>query len=260
MFTGYVAEQFSTDRELDAALPVTGWVMFLPCFSEGFGHGMDIELCGKPFWLHGIRGTVHGVCQWSEQSTYRPPIGSMAVGDTLFVDIPAEKTLFTREYQRFWVVAPDGRQFQVGLKCPVREGQEVCLVWGNLQGKKTGRILYVRNLSTGQSTLVSNTLPLSVVMTDASRMAGRLLKGVLGFALLFVCLMILTGLVSRLMPHGEASSLRMIALLAMVVNLGVLVGGIALLRVVLRLFRNRQQALRTLSTILNSNPRFLESL
>ncbi|WP_215766753.1 hypothetical protein [Gluconobacter cerinus] len=235
--------------------------MFFPCFSEGFGHGMDIELCGKPFWLHGIRGTVHSVRQWSEDITYRPPASSMKVGDTLFVDIPAEKTFSTRHYQKFWVVASDGRQFQVDVPCQVREGQQVCLVWGNVKGEKVGRMLYIRNLSLGHSSIVHNTLPWSVLFASVGRMTARALMVLLVFALILKGADIFRNLVGHYTRQGT-NPLWLVATWVMVavILFGALFVVIGFLRVLWRLFENKRQAIQTLSDTINSNPRFLESL
>lgn len=222
---------------------------------------MDIELCGKPFWLNGIRGTVHSVRQWSEDITYRPPSSSMKVGDTLFVDIPAEKTFSTRHYQKFWVRASDGRQFQVDVPCQVREGQQVCLVFGNVQGKKTGRILYIRNLSTGLSFLIHNTLPWSVLFASVGRMTVRALMVLLVFALILKGADIFRNLVGHYTRQGTNPLwLAATQVMAAVILFGALFVVIGFLRVLWRLFQNKRQAIKTLSEIINGNPRFLESL
>ncbi|EHH68137.1 hypothetical protein GMO_14870 [Gluconobacter morbifer G707] len=185
----------------------------------------------------------------------------MKVGDTLFVDIPAEKTFSTRHYQKFCVVASDGRQFQVDVPCQVREGQQVCLVWGNVQGKKIGRILYIRNLSLGQSSLIHNTLPWSVLFASVGRMTVRALMVLLVLALILKVADIVQNLAGHYTRQGT-NPLWLVTTWVMVavILFGALFVVIGFLRVLWRLFQNKRQAIKTLSGTINGNPRFLEGL
>jgi len=51
-------------------------------------------------------------------------------------------------HQKFWVVSPIGREWEVDGNYAFRNGQQCRVVWGNVAGEGSGKTLLVQNLTT----------------------------------------------------------------------------------------------------------------
>ena len=98
---------------------------------------MDIEIFGRKVWIYGIQGRVSGLRAWTETHTTTSggQVRDCGPGG-LQVDAP-RVNVHTTHHQSFWVIAPSGREWQGRGNYPLREGQEVRVLWAGLGGQTT---------------------------------------------------------------------------------------------------------------------------
>jgi len=98
---------------------------------------MDVEIFGRKVWIYGIQGRVSGLRAWTETHTTTSggQVRDCGPGG-LQVDAP-RVNVHTTHHQSFWVISPSGREWQGRGNYPLREGQEVRVLWAGLGGQTT---------------------------------------------------------------------------------------------------------------------------
>ncbi|NVN42538.1 hypothetical protein HW537_01330 [Asaia siamensis] len=98
---------------------------------------MDVEIFGRKVWIYGIQGRVSGLRSWTETHTTTSggQVRDCGPGG-LQVDAP-RVNVHTTHHQSFWVISPSGREWQGRGNYPLREGQEVRILWAGLGGQTT---------------------------------------------------------------------------------------------------------------------------
>ncbi|AQS87470.1 hypothetical protein AA101099_2922 [Neoasaia chiangmaiensis NBRC 101099] len=206
---------------------------------------MDIEVLGKTMWLHGIRGTVRGLNQWTQTTTQTTSGSAVHTGGGHYVINAPQVNTNTTRHQTFWVVAPSGREHQVSGNYPLRDGHEVSVVWGGLKGASASGHFICQNLTTGNGWKSTAGLPGTISLHGMRKLT---LQYVL---LIILCLTI--GGISGSVNHSSKLSAYATAGFDVLI-----VAGFFHLLVLIQ--RNRQTALATIERAVRDNPAFTQSL
>ena len=98
-------------------------------------------------WISGVRGTVAGARKWSETHVSSSG-GGGHVHPTYGGHVSGTK-VSSRVVERgeVWIRSGTGKEVQVPLNLPMNDGHEVIVLWGNIEGIKTGGYMYWRNFT-----------------------------------------------------------------------------------------------------------------
>jgi len=206
---------------------------------------MDIEVLGKAMWIHGIRGTVRGLNQWTQTTTQTTSGSAVHTGGGHYVINAPQVNTNTTRHQTFWVVAPSGREHQVSGNYPLRDGHEVSVVWGGLKGASASGHFICQNLTTGNGWKSTAGLPAGVNRSGMGRLTRQ-----------YVLLIILCSAIGFISGSIHYSS-KLPGYASIAVILLIVVGFFHLLVLIQR---NQQTALAIIERAIRDNPAFMQSL
>jgi len=158
---------------------------------------MDIKLSNKRMWINGIKGRVHSITN----TTYTS-------GNSTNYNDKFHMNISTQHQQKFWITRDCGQEFEQALNVSVANGHEVIVVYGNLEKKKTGKILYFKNLSSGEEYFFLNNLPYIIKIKN-------LLKILFNFLIYY---MIPIKIIQIILNYFNISQLPLISFLMAVVT------------------------------------------
>ncbi|MDR6182949.1 hypothetical protein [Asaia bogorensis] len=218
---------------------------------------MDVEIFGRKVWIHGIQGRVSGLRSWTETHTTTSggQVRDCGPGG-LQVDAP-RVNVHTTHHQSFWVISPSGREWQGKGNYPLREGQEVRVLWAGLGGQTTTGHVVMHNRTLQKLWTNPQDLPRALSFHGIKRLTLKYLAVmalVFGF-FLFLTLSINEASRNDTYNRDPGTAFFFIGLLACLV----LVAIGALHRV--RMIRdNQSEALSVIQKAVANNPKLQESL
>lgn len=215
---------------------------------------MDVEIFGRKVWIHGIQGRVSGLRSWTETHTTTSggQVRDCGPGG-LQVDAP-RVNVHTTHHQSFWVISPSGREWQGRGNYPLREGQEVRVLWAGIRGGiSTGHVvMHNRTLQKLWTNPVD--LPRALSFHGIKRLT---LKYLAVMALVFGFFVYLSLSIDASTPtrHGQGDNLVFFGLLACLVL--VAIGALHRLRMIRD---NQSEALSVIQKAVANDPELQQSL
>jgi len=215
---------------------------------------MDIEIFGRKVWIHGIQGRVSGLRSWTETHTTTSggQVRDCGPGG-LQVDAP-RVNVHTTHHQSFWVISPSGREWQGRGNYPLREGQEVRVLWAGLGGQTTTGHVVMHNRTLQKLWTNPVDLPRALSFHGIKHLT---LKYLAVMALVFGFSLYLTRSINASTPTSNEDGDPFIVIGLLVCLALLAIGAIHRMRMIRR---NQIEALSVIQKAVANNPKLQESL